>query len=48
MFGEVFCVPQLTVSNDGVSSFDVRFIFLLFVRGFSPPSLQSDMHEIHN
>lgn len=31
-FREIFCVPQLTVSNDGVSSFSVCFIFHLIVQ----------------
>ena len=32
MFGEVFCVPRLTVSNDGFSSSNVRFVLHLIVR----------------
>ena len=43
MFGEAFCVPQLTVSNDGVSLSGVRFIFLSFVWGSSPTSLRGDV-----
>ena len=31
-FREVFCVPQLTVTYDGVSSFSVCFIFHLIVQ----------------
>ena len=42
-FGEVFCVPQLTMSNDGASLSDLRFIFHLFVQSSSPPSLRKDI-----
>ena len=43
MFEEVPYVPKLAVSNDGVSSSGVRFIFLPFVRGSSPTSLRGDV-----